>query len=92
MAEQLLHEVSALRTVLAHLLARLSYEDLRAISEDISKDFGPFTPRGMGAQSEVQRDQWAHPYRTAIDGILAQAERLRGQQGSMGQDSPRKDR
>jgi hypothetical protein len=87
-----LREIAAIRVVLVHLLARLNYEDLKSISEDISQDFGePPTELAAYPENENDHEAWAAPYRRAMDGILAQAETLRGRRGSRGKTLPQKD-
>jgi hypothetical protein len=74
-------EVAAIRLVLVHILARLSYQELRDISEKVIETLSQ--PRGVGlglALTEDEHEAWHVPYREAVDRLLAQAERIRGQQ------------
>jgi hypothetical protein len=87
----LTREVAGIRLILAHLLAHLSYKDLRTISENISQDLSK-PGQGLAASAdENEKERWAAPYRRVIDQILAQGETLRGRRGSGGQARSRKD-
>ena len=73
-------EVAAIRLVLAHILARLSYEEIRALSEKIIDALSQARV-GLGlAMTEEEHEAWHVPYRNAVDRLLAQAESIRGQQ------------
>ncbi len=71
-------EVAGIRLVLVHLLARLTYDDHKAISETTTEGFDrPRPQHGIGGMNEDEAELWGAPYRAAVDRILAQSEGLR---------------
>jgi hypothetical protein len=74
--DDLATEISAIRLVLVHVMAGLSYEARKNISERISLSFEQPPGGHPFGQSEIDSAPWAAPYRKAIDELLAQAEKI----------------
>jgi hypothetical protein len=68
-------ELAAVRLVLEHAVSILTYDQRRAISEQINKAFDQ-PKEGLAAMKQVDSETWSAPYRSAVDRLLAGAEKL----------------